>query len=763
MRFPSRTQDLMHLRGAGLILITGLAGFAAAACGGDDITSNNTLTIGFTGSGRGSVTGSPGSINCTNASGSSSGTCEADVGDGTEVTFSATAEAGSTFTGWGGAAATCGASTPCAVTISESQNIIANFEAAAATQTLTIAGGGSGTGSGRVVSDPAGIDCTITTGTAEPTGCSASFPTGTSVQLQVPAGTLVGWGGACSGVTCSVVMSGPQSIIATFTPDPQATHLGFVGQPSAVQVGTTMAPVQVAVQDAAGQTVAGRTDAITLRIETNPGNATLGGQITRNAEAGVATFTDLTVDQVGDGYTLAASASGLPEVTSDPFNVTTGAVARLAFSVQPAASTAAGSPLNPAVQVRVQDAQGGLLPDRTDQITISLRTNPAGGSLSGTRTATAVAGVATFSDLRIEKAGAGYSLAARAQNASGATSDPFAIVAGPARQLVINSAQSQSAPVSTAVPVRPSVKVMDAFNNPVEGAPVTWEVTEGDGIVVASTENPTTRLTGPLGLSTAVSWTLGPEVGTNNNELQASAAGLTGSPVIFKASGTVPAGQSVFTGIVSEITNVGFPPNPKAIANATLKFFTLPAQTPAGQATSKSDGSFVSPPLPGGNEYKIDVSADNYKSIIYQKPGLTAGVVSSLDRLGMVLGSDEDDGQAELSFTVTIANPAATSKALRSHSSSTADPVHVIVELYSGYYVGVSEPRLRLNTFEGDTDPETNSLNVLFDDQENPVGDWGVITVRVTAEKYQTVNQTVVLDDPFAQVKLDDIRLEPEP
>jgi hypothetical protein len=256
------------------------------------------------------------------------------------------------------------------------------------------------------------------------------------------------------------------------------------------------------------------------------------------------------------------------------------------------------------------------------------------------------------------------------------------------------------------------------------------------------------------------SWTLGQEVGVGNNELQASVTGLTGSPVTFKASGTVPAGQGVFTGILSEITNVGFPPNPTPIPNATLNFFNLTTQSAAGTVQSKSDGSFVSPPLPGGNQYKIDVSAANYKSITYQKPGLTAGVPSSLDRLGMVLGSDDQDGQAKLSFTVTLANQAAASKALRSYSYSAADSVHVGVELYSGYYVGATDSTLMLNTFAGDTDPETGSLTVVFDD-ENPVGDWGVVTVRVTAENYQTVNQTVVLDNPFADVKIADIKLEP--
>ena len=36
---------------------------------------------------------------------------------------------------------------------------------------------------------------------------------------------------------------------------------------------------------------------------------------------GVATFSDLSIDQVGNGYTLQAAASGLTGAVSTPFNI----------------------------------------------------------------------------------------------------------------------------------------------------------------------------------------------------------------------------------------------------------------------------------------------------------------------------------------------------------------------------------------------------------------------------------------------------------
>ena len=80
--------------------------------------------------------------------------------------------------------------------------------------------------------------------------------------------------------------------------------------------------VTVLVQDANGNTVPTATTAVTLALGANPGGATLGGTLTVNAVNGVATFNNLTLDQVGTGYTLTAAATGLTGATSTAFNIT---------------------------------------------------------------------------------------------------------------------------------------------------------------------------------------------------------------------------------------------------------------------------------------------------------------------------------------------------------------------------------------------------------------------------------------------------------
>src|SRR2546430_17508951 len=55
----------------------------------------------------------------------------------------------------------------------------------------------------------------------------------------------------------------------------------------------------------------------------------------------------------------------------------------------------------------------------TGNVQVAIEANPGGGTLSGTATVAAVAGVATFSTLSINRTGAGYTLTAAAGGSSG--------------------------------------------------------------------------------------------------------------------------------------------------------------------------------------------------------------------------------------------------------------------------------------------------------------------------------------------------------
>src|SRR5438552_6865262 len=224
--------------------------------------------------------------------------------------------------------------------------------------------------------------------------------------------------GGCSGSTSGPVQ--PTGVGA-------AAELVFTAQPSNAGAGAANSPAtQVAVQDAQGNTVTTATISITLAIGTNPASGTLAGTKTVAAVNGVATFSTLSLNVVGTGYTLTAASTGLTGATSTAFNIGVGAAAKLVFTVQPSTAVA-GAAITPAVQVAVQDAQGNTVTAATTSVTLAIGTNPASGTLAGTTTVAAVNGVATFANVSINNPGKAYTLTASATTLTGATSGSFNI------------------------------------------------------------------------------------------------------------------------------------------------------------------------------------------------------------------------------------------------------------------------------------------------------------------------------------------------
>ncbi len=102
-------------------------------------------------------------------------------------------------------------------------------------------------------------------------------------------------------------------------------QLVFTVQPSTTLPLTAITPaVRVTAVDALGNAVPSFTGSVTITIGTNGGlllPGTLSGTTTVAAVNGVATFSDLSIDQPGNGYTLKVSASGSTGAESAPFNI----------------------------------------------------------------------------------------------------------------------------------------------------------------------------------------------------------------------------------------------------------------------------------------------------------------------------------------------------------------------------------------------------------------------------------------------------------
>lgn len=146
---------------------------------------------------------------------------------------------------------------------------------------------------------------------------------------------------------------------------------------------------------------------ITVALGSNPTGATLAGTLTRPTVGGLASFGDVSLTTAGQGYTLVATSPGLLPAESVPFDITPDTVS-LVVLTQPSTADAA-APFSPTVQVALQDGFGNRV-DGT--VTAALGTDPTGGvaALTGTLSVATVDGVATFSDLAVSRAGAGYTL-----------------------------------------------------------------------------------------------------------------------------------------------------------------------------------------------------------------------------------------------------------------------------------------------------------------------------------------------------------------
>ena len=124
--------------------------------------------------------------------------------------------------------------------------------------------------------------------------------------------------------------------------------------------------------------------------------------------------------------------------SSSPLSVSVTGQCGLAFTGQPAQTAvnsdiltrfnSTGSPL----AVQLVDANKNPLNQANfsasgTPVTVSIATNPGGGTLAGTTTVTSSNGVADFGNLQINQAGVGYALAANAPGFASATSGLFTI------------------------------------------------------------------------------------------------------------------------------------------------------------------------------------------------------------------------------------------------------------------------------------------------------------------------------------------------
>jgi hypothetical protein len=173
------------------------------------VGQQRTLSVSVSGEGSGSITGSPGSINCRRQDGTSSGVCSDEFSDGAVVQLNANPGSGSSFTGWSG---DCVGTGSCAVSMNRARSVSATF---GGSRLVTVVAGS--TGRGTVSSSPAGINCVMNGGTTSGT-CSALLTGQVTLSANASNGsTFASWSGPCSGTgDCTFTPVGATTVAASF-------------------------------------------------------------------------------------------------------------------------------------------------------------------------------------------------------------------------------------------------------------------------------------------------------------------------------------------------------------------------------------------------------------------------------------------------------------------------------------------------------------------------------------------------------------------
>ena len=283
-------------------------------------------------------------------------------------------------------------------------------------------------------------------------------------------------------------MTGATSAAFNITPG-AASVLVFTAQPSSEIAGAAITPaVVVTARDNHGNTATAFTGTITVAIGTNPGDGTLSGTTAVAAAAGVATFGGLSINLAGNGYTLAATATGPTGATSAAFNITPGAASATQSTVSAAPSSIAASSGASAstITVTARDQFSNVIQGAT----VVLAATGAENTLSQPSGTTNGSGVATGT---LSSTHAETKTVSATINAVAITQTATITVtpAAPSAALTTVSAAPTSIPASLGTATSTiTVTARDPFNNVIQGATVVLDAT-GAGNTLMQPSGPT--------------------------------------------------------------------------------------------------------------------------------------------------------------------------------------------------------------------------------------------------------------------------------
>lgn len=266
-------------------------------------------------------------------------------------------------------------------------------------------------------------------------------------------------GGANNTVVISATTAGGLSAtLSVFIETGPPARLAFRDAPVSVAPGVTQF-VNVIATDSGGNATNVSGINVTLRFGVNPSGATLS-DTARALSFGLVQFQP-SVSAAGTGFTMVASAPGLGNVTSAPFNVRApGPAARIRWRTKAPASGFAGFGI--AVPIELLDTAGVRSTLTRFPYAVSILSGPAGAVLTAPGDSIFTGGVASGAAVRVRTAGT-YRFVVSAAGLAPDTSGPYTVGAGAGTRLRVLSQPTTTGVGSPIPPVQ--VALTDSLGN----------------------------------------------------------------------------------------------------------------------------------------------------------------------------------------------------------------------------------------------------------------------------------------------------------
>jgi hypothetical protein len=260
-----------------------------------------------------------------------------------------------------------------------------------------------------------------------------------------------------------------------------AAQLAVTYQPPATVVAGQTFGITVAVGDQFGNPVSSFNGNLAVTQSNAAVEGSLGGTLTVKLDNGQATFDDLSLVNASTPFTLQVSTTGLPSVTTSPFSVMAGSPTQLGVVSAPPTTVAAGVGFG--LVLAAQDAYGNVNSSFSGKVTLALGGNLDPHMLAGNTTQPFSGGLATFSGLKLFKAGPSYTLQATSSGLTFPTQSPLAFSVTPDSAAQIVQTSTPLTTVTVGVGFGLALAAEDQYGNvdPAFFGPVTLALASNPG------------------------------------------------------------------------------------------------------------------------------------------------------------------------------------------------------------------------------------------------------------------------------------------